>query len=656
MGEARARLQPGNQKEGHLYMFKQTMKRGRYALLAVAVMGTTIQLQSPLQTASASSESVQTWLTTADQTNLLSQQAALSFQQDGSGGPTAVIQVDDSVTYQPIEGFGGTMTESSAWLIQNKMNAQQRDVLLNDLFTDSGIALNYLRQPIGASDFTHIGSYTYNDIASGTDYGLQQFDISKDADIISTFKQIQNRNNRLRIMGTPWTAPAWMKVDKTLHGSYLNYTDSGVYQALADYFVNYIEAYAANGLNVDTITIQNEPLHTSSSYPSMSMSAGEQRDFIKNYLGPTFAVNQIDTNILMFDHNWDIGESYASTVLSDPGAAQYVDGIAWHCYGATTPEVQSNVHNSFPSKSHYLSECSGGGWATNFGDNLKWLTQHLIVGSTRNWSRSILLYNIALDTADGPKNGGCPNCRGIVTINQANGAYTKNVEYYALGHVSKFVKEGAHRMSSTADANGVQSVGFKNQDESNVLVAVNTSSGTRDFKVKWGNQSFSYSLPASAVATFVWEGSIEGQTSGLQNGGFEAGNLTGWQGWAPSGQAAAHNVDSGGQRSGSYKLVHWAPNAYQQTTYQTISIENGTYNVRLYARSGGGQNGIQMQVNGYGGGQLTAHLPTGAITDYTPYSVQNLTVTTGQISVGIYSNGNANNWAVFDDIEIIPAS
>ncbi|MCL6459941.1 MAG: glucan endo-1,6-beta-glucosidase, partial [Gorillibacterium sp.] len=237
--------------------------------------------------------------------------------------------------------------------------------------------------------------------------------------------------------------------------------------------------------------------------PSMRMSPQDQANFIKNHLGPTLAKQKIGTKIIAYDHNWD-NISYSETVLGDPEAAPYIDGSAWHCY-AGEPSAQSAIHNSQPDKNVYFTECSGGEWASDFADNLAWNVSTLIVGTTRNYAKAVLLWNMALDESFGPQNGGCADCRGVVTI-KANGDVVKNVEYYAIGHASKFVDAGAVRIGSDEEADTLEQVSFKNPDDSIVLIATNTGDIDASFKVTWNDKSFSYSLPRKSVATFKWSG------------------------------------------------------------------------------------------------------------------------------------------------------
>ncbi|MDN4525809.1 glycoside hydrolase family 30 protein [Fictibacillus fluitans] len=451
---------------------------------------------------------VRIWLTTPDQKHLLTPQHH-KFFSNRQNGTNPVIAVDEKKEYQEMDGFGAAATGSSAYLINQKMTADQRENLLTDVFTSQGIHMSYVRHTIGASDFSvdqngNPSSYTYDDIDSGTDYNLRAFSVAKDQDVMKLLKAIKKKNKEVGILGTPWTAPAWMKYDTpTTNGWYLDYTDKKVYQAYANYFVKYIKAYKKAGIPVNAITVQNEPGFTSPSYPSMSMGAEEQAMFIRDYLGPAFAKHEISTKIIAYDHNWKNGLSYASEILKDHEASTYTDGTAFHCYNGT-PQAMSDVQQAFPEKNIYFTECSGGKWSTDFGENLSWYMSNVIIGAPRNWAKTVLLWNLALDPNSAPFNGGCDNCRGMLTIDPDSGRYTKNTEYYAVGHISKFVRPGAVRIGSTEDKE-IETVAFKNPDHSIVLVAANTGHEPRFFTVKQDSKTFQYKLMGKSAVTFTWK-------------------------------------------------------------------------------------------------------------------------------------------------------
>jgi glucosylceramidase len=445
----------------------------------------------------------QLWVTTGDQSRLLAKETDISITVIAQTSlPT--IEIDESQKLQPIEGFGAALTGSSAYLINREMTPAQRSALLEQLFDpEKGIGITYLRMTIGASDFS-LTDYTYDDMAAGeTDFELTHFTIEKDReDVVPVFKQVISIAPDIKIMGSPWSPPAWMKTNGNLAGGTLK---PEAFDAYARYFVKYVQAYAAEGISIDAVTPQNEPLHTTAGYPSMLMLAEEQLDFIKNHLGPAFSHAGLETKIICYDHNWD-NPQYPITILNDGIANQYVAGSAFHAYAGNVMAM-SVVHNANPDKGLYFTEISGGEWATNFADNLQWNMANIFIGTTKNWSRTALLWNLALDENHGPTNGGCEDCRGVVTINSTSGNATKNVEYYSIGHFSKFIRPGAFRIFSTPfeTATKLDHVAFINEDGSKVLVVSNPDTASKSFVVKLQDSQITCFIRANSVATIVWD-------------------------------------------------------------------------------------------------------------------------------------------------------
>ncbi len=518
---------------------------------------------------------VDVWITSGDQSRLLQQQTDVVFQPgNGSGG--SEIFVIDSATFQTIEGFGAAMTNSSASLLQNNLNSAQRDRLINNLFSkEDGIGLNYLRVPMGASDFTATGHYTYNDLPAGqVDPTQSNFSIAPDQqEIIPSLQEIKAVNQDLKLMASPWSAPAWMKTSGSLYGGSLSTTYQASY---AIYLRKFIEAYEAEGLPIDAITLQNEPLFQPSDYPGMEMLAPQQIDLIKNYVGPQFAAAGVTSKIIAYDHNWD-NTQYAIDVLNDAQAAQYVAGTAFHGYAGDV-SAQSVVHSAHPDKAIYFTEISGGDFAPNFEDNLVWYARNLLIGVPRNWGSTVLLWNLALDENHGPHLGGCTDCRGVVTVNSNGIGSTVNEEFYALGHLSQHLQEGAVRISSTTLQN-LETVAFLNPDGSRVLFALNSTGSNQDFRALDGGEHFSYSVPARSVATFVWD---EDDEADFNNGSFEkggydttGGSLDGWLPWGVNGGNVS--VTTSASVIGNHSLRLSEPASFNgfSGVSQGVSVEPG---------------------------------------------------------------------------------
>jgi len=423
------------------------------------------------------------------------------FTNGEQQGATIRIDVDTAITYQEMVGFGAAITDASAWLIQTKLSPAQREALLQDLFgRTTGIGLSFTRLTIGASDFSRT-HYSFDDVPAGeADSALARFSIDANrADVLPVVKRALAINPSLEVMASPWSAPAWMKTTGSLIKGTLR---AEAYAAFADYLRRYVQAYEAEGVPIFAITLQNEPHFEPENYPGMRLTPSQRADVIRNHVGPLFERSGVTTHILDWDHNWDEPESPLA-VLADSSARKYVAGIAWHCYKGDVA-AQTPVHDAYPEKDVYFTECSGGQWAPNWADNLVWYTRTLIIGSTRGWAKGVLLWNLALDESHGPHLGGCGDCRGVVTIDSKTGAVTRNEEYYALAHASRFVRPGARRIASTAAADSVETVAFRNSDASKALIAVNAAKAERTFAVRSGERSFRFTLPAGAVVTFRW--------------------------------------------------------------------------------------------------------------------------------------------------------
>jgi glucosylceramidase len=457
----------------------------RHILAAALLAAGILAIPSPADAAT----SANVWLTTPDRANLLTQKAAVNF---GSGGSGPVITVNPNTTYQSMVGFGASFTDAAAW---NVFNSPQRNNIMNALFSPSGgIGMSWLRQPLGATDFSR-SFYTYDDGAA--DPSLSRFSIAHDqAYILPLVQQARSLNPQLSVMVTPWSAPAWMKTNNNLVGGSLANDRIPVY---ADYLVRSVQAYQSAGVPIAYLSVQNEPNFSPPGYPGMLMPASQQVSIINN-LGPKLRSAGITTKILGYDHNWD-DTTYPQTVNNQ--ASSNVVGSAWHCYGGN-PGGQSTVRNAQPGKEIFFTECSGVESGNTFADSLRWQGRNLAVGTTRNWARTVTTWNMALDGNHGPVIGSCDNCMGVVTTNGSGVTY--NAEYYVLGHLSKFVKPGAVRIDSTGfGEGGIENVAFKNPDGSIALVAVNTG-GTQNFQVSYGGQSFGYNLAGGAMATFTWPG------------------------------------------------------------------------------------------------------------------------------------------------------
>jgi glucosylceramidase len=451
---------------------------------------------------------VHVWVSTADRRLRLARQLdVMAVEGDAKTAPADVI-IDPSRKYQTMVGFGAALTDSSAWLLQNAMSASQRAALLRELFgPPPGLNFRMLRVTIGASDFS-LQHYTLDDMPAGEiDPGLQHFNVvPNQAYLIPALQAIMAVRPDAQIIASPWSAPAWMKSSANVIGGALLEEYESVY---ADYLVRFVDAFQGYGIPIFALTVQNEPAFLPLTYPGMELSAAARARLIGQYLGPALARRKNAPVILGWDHNWDTpGESLS--VLADPDARRHMAGIAWHCYRGN-PSAQSTVHDAYPQMDAYLTECSGGDWPSARNGELLLFARNIVMESVRNWARGVVYWNLALDENHGPHAGGCDECKGVVTIDSASGEVSRNDEYCAFGHFSRFVLPGAARVKSGNTNAGIHELAFQNPDDGSVvLVAVNGNTKVNHLTVSQGALHFAYDMPPSSVATFVWPPATEG--------------------------------------------------------------------------------------------------------------------------------------------------
>jgi glucosylceramidase len=511
-------------------------------------------------------------LSTNDGTQQMAAQPTINFGLGSTADAgTNTVVVDPTQTYQSIEGFGAAFTDSAADLLINVEPAASLPGTLNDLFTTNGdgIGLSFMRIPMGASDIA-LSVYSYDDQPAGTtDLTLANFSIAHDQTyILPLIKQAKALNPQMKLMANPWSPPGWMKDPTSMSpvsmlGGTLLMTPQNE-TAFANYFVKFIQAYQAAGVPIDYVSLQNEPLNITASYPSMGMSANAQLALLQGYVLPAFTTNNITTKIFAYDHNWDT-PSYPQTVLGGltPLQLNQMAGTAWHGYGGATG-AQQLLQNQFPTLGNWETEHSGGTWQTDqFTVDILEITQVL-----RNSGKSFVKWSLALNEKLGPNLtqnaglGGCNTCTPIITVNSTTGAVTKDIEYYTLGHYSKYVLPGAIRIYSS-NTPAIASVAFQNTNGTMAVIASNATSSSQTFNVQWGTESFSYTLPATSIATFTWaaaetgntppvtataqiqgssftsESGLETETTGDSTGEFDLGYLS------QGGYAVYENVDFG---------------------------------------------------------------------------------------------------------------
>jgi glucosylceramidase len=496
----------------------------------------------------------------------------------------------------------------------------------------TGIGISFLRQPIGSSDFTAAaGHWTYDDVPAGrTDFALRHFSIDRDrARVLPLLREARRLDPKLTVMATPWSPPAWMKTGDSLVGGRLK-DDPAVYRAYARYLVAFVRAYAAAGVPIDYLSVQNEPQNRApKGYPGTDLPVRQEVAVIAA-LGPPLRAASPRTKILAYDHNWsthpddvattppgeDPETDYPYEVLDSP-AARWVAGTAYHCYSGD-PSAQTALHEAHPDKGIWFTECSGSHGPTDppeqvFRETLKWHARTITIGTTRNWARSVATWNVALDPSGGPHLGGCDTCTGLVTVGP-DGSVTTNAEFYTIGHLAKFVRPGAVRIESTSFGttgwNGqVMDVAFRNPDGSTALVVHNENDDPRAFAVQVGERRFEYTLPGGALATFTWPADRALRSR------YDAVPLPGATATAaPAGETPAAAVDgdastrwSSGtaQAAGQYLLLDLG----RRTAFRRVAIDSGG-NLGDFARGWA----LSVSDDGTSWRQLAAGTATGQLT------------------------------------------
>jgi glucosylceramidase len=441
---------------------------------------------------------------------------------------TPLITVDDRQRFQEIDGFGASLTDAAAWLFAKKLTPLQTSEAFQMLFSrKDGIAVSFLRQPIGSSDLA-VTFYSYDDLcqqtdkacttpAGQTDPKLEHYSLAHDQEyILPLLRKALALNPAIHVMLTPWSAPGWMKTSGSMLGSIpASPQGSGpetkeasslrpeFYSAFAHYLVKTVQGYQAAGVPVYALSVQNEPLYAPPTYNGMQMLATEQAAFLANDLGPAMAAAGLKTKVMAYDHNWNRPD-YPETILNDPKAGAVVAGTAWHHYRGE-PSAMTKFHEEFPQKDQWVTEASGGTWQKG---NMLAQEATELVDVTRNWAKSFVLWALATDQDHGPHVGGCDSCRGLVTIDSSKPGNPVKAEpdYYALGQATKFLLPGAVRIASDEPAGtALRDVAFSNPDGTIVLYTVNAADTSQTFRIGFQGKTAATILPAGSVATFVWK-------------------------------------------------------------------------------------------------------------------------------------------------------
>jgi glucosylceramidase len=583
-------------------------------------------------------QTVTPFITSGDQTRLLQQQSTVSFGTNSGTNPST-ITINAATTYQTMDGFGYTLTEGSAEVI-SAMAATQQNQLLNDLYNPvTGLNASVVRISIAASDLSS-SSYSYNETSG--DVNMNNFSLNGPdlTYLIPIIKKIQLINPNIKILATPWSAPRWMKTNNSWIGGSLQ---TQYYAAYARYFVKYFAAMQAQGISIWAVTPQNEPENPHNE-PSMLMNSTEQKNFINQQLGPQMAAAGYgNIKIIAFDHNCD-NTAYPIDVLNN---SSYVDGAAFHLYLGNI-SAMSTVRNATNKNVYFTEQYTGSGG--NFGGDFGWHMQNVVIGSTNNWSKTVLEWNAANNPSLGPRTpGGCNTCLGAITVNNST-SYTKNVAYYIIGQISKFVKPGAVRISSSSTSSTIQTVGFRNPDGSIALVVYNSGSANT-IKVVSGSSAFNYTVPASSAVTFNWSAGSPPSSSfpGYYNvisrnsskGLDVADNST-----ISGGRIQQYDITGGGGSNQRWKFVPDASGNYyiivKSTGLYLAPESNSTADgIKVQQRAFSSSNEFKWTVNSLGGGYYSIiNVNSGKSLDVESVSTAN----GANIQVWAYTGGLNQQW------------
>ena len=460
---------------------------------------------------------VMTYVTTADGT-----MGFVAIGKDYAEGlnmsPERTLKLNPNVRYQEFDGFGAAITGAAAFNLM-QMPAERRQKLLVETFSpEKGMGYGYVRVPIGGSDFNSRSNYDYTCCDTK---GIENFALTTDEldYIIPVLKEILAINPGLKVMGTPWSCPIWMKVDDIRSkapytgpnkwvGGYLN---PDYYQDYAMYFVKWIKAFEAAGINITSVTPQNEPLNWGNSM-SLYMPWDQERDFIKLALGPVFKREGINAKIICFDHNYNYDgkkdqQEYPIKIYADPEASQYIDGAAYHSYGGSPVELD-NIHKKAPEKNLYFTEQSIGTWNyQSFGQSLMSEMKNTCIGTVTRWCKAVIVWNFMLDENGGPHGGpgACATCYGAVDISSKDYiTLNKRSHYYVIGHLSKALKAGSTRIATSGYMpTGLSVVASENLDGTYGLVLFNENAEGLTFVIEHNGKHFEIKLPAESVTSCI---------------------------------------------------------------------------------------------------------------------------------------------------------
>ena len=459
---------------------------------------------------------VMTYITTADNT-MHFDGIAKDFAEGMNMSPEITLTLNPNVRYQEFDGFGAAITGAAAYNLMQMSQANRTKILTETFSVDKGMGYSYVRVPIGGSDFNARSNYDYTCCDTK---GIEHFALTPDETqyIIPVLKEILAINPDLKVMGTPWSCPRWMKVDdihkKNAYNNWVGgYLNPDYYQDYATYFVKWIQAFQDKGVNITSITVENEPLNWGNSM-SLYMPWDQERDFVKKALGPAFRTANLQTKIICFDHNYNYDgkedqQQYPLKIYADADASQYIDGAAYHNYGGSPTELES-IHKAAPEKNLYFTEASIGTWNyQSFNQSLMQEMKNTCMATITRWCKAVIVWNFMLDDNGGPHggSGACSTCYGAVDVSSKDyTTLTKRSHYYVIGHLSKSLRTGSTRIGTTGYLpTNVSAVASENPDGTYGLVLFNEGDAGVSFVIDDNTHHFNITLPAKSITSCVWK-------------------------------------------------------------------------------------------------------------------------------------------------------
>jgi glucosylceramidase len=474
----------------------------------------------PLAACSSAPGLVEAYSTTGTKSALLTRESDIPLNIGAGAGDVDVI-VDAGRELQKIDGFGGAMTHSAATVLLEQTPELRRQILEQLYSTDDGAGFGLVRLPIGTSDYAGLIDgeavhYTLDDMPEGkTDPDLTHFSLENDEkSVIPVLQEALEINPELTIIGSPWSAPAWMKTTDSLYSGSLLPEYEDVY---ADYLVAFVAAYREHGIDIDYLTIENEPLVASRDYPVMEMGEFQQLSIIEK-LGPKLAAAGLgEVKVLAYDFNYSDAWSstavgFVDTILGDPEASQYTAGIAFHGYENegidTFGQGFQYVHDEYPDKKSLVTEITEGTWSRDFASNFSYSLVNIVLGPLNYWSTGAVYWNTVLYADGTPSKGGAGTSLGLISVTD-EGTYEKSSAYYAMAQFSEFLGTSsggdARVVYSESSSPEIYAAAIKRPDGRLLIVVHNASSAfAESVNVIVGGSSFTADIAAHSATTFLY--------------------------------------------------------------------------------------------------------------------------------------------------------